>query len=67
MQLHEATELKEAYSLSQANAALKEGCTLLAVIPGANGVTYVLGKPKVGPGAEARAKVDLAQLGAELG
>ena len=44
MQLHEAVELKEAYSVSNANSAVQEGWTLLAVAPGANGVTYVLGK-----------------------
>jgi hypothetical protein len=46
MQLHEAVELKEAYSVGNANAAVQEGWKLLAVVPGANGVTYVLGKPK---------------------
>ncbi|SED15115.1 hypothetical protein SAMN04490185_2872 [Pseudomonas frederiksbergensis] len=46
MQLHEAVELKEAYSVSNANTAIQEGWKLLAVAPGANGVTYVLGKPK---------------------
>lgn len=51
MQLHEAAELKEAYTLSQSNTALKDGWKLLAVVCGANGVTYVLGKPKpVGTG-----------------
>ncbi|MFI8648528.1 hypothetical protein ACIGJK_27575 [Pseudomonas iridis] len=45
MQLHEAVELKEAYSVSNANKAIQEGWKLLAVAPGANGVTYVLGKP----------------------
>ena len=45
MQLHEAVELKEAYSVSSANTAIQEGWKLLAVAPGANGVTYVLGKP----------------------
>lgn len=45
MQLHEAVELKEAYSVSNANTAMQEGWKLLAVAPGANGVTYVLGKP----------------------
>ncbi|MDR6163089.1 MULTISPECIES: hypothetical protein [Pseudomonas] len=44
MQLHEAVELKEAYSVSSANTAVQEGWKLLAVVPGANGVTYVLGK-----------------------
>ncbi|WP_138738985.1 hypothetical protein [Pseudomonas sp. FSL W7-0098] len=44
MQLHEAVELKEAYSVSSANSAVQEGWKLLAVAPGANGVTYVLGK-----------------------
>lgn len=44
MQLHEAVELKEAYSVSSANTAVQEGWKLLAVAPGANGVTYVLGK-----------------------
>jgi hypothetical protein len=44
MQLHEAFELKEAYSVSSANTAVQEGWKLLAVAPGANGVTYVLGK-----------------------
>lgn len=44
MQLHEAAELKEAYSVGNANAAIQEGWTLLAVAPGASGVTYVLGK-----------------------
>jgi hypothetical protein len=46
MQLHEAVELKEAYSVSNANTAVQEGWKLLAVAPGANGVTYVLGKTK---------------------
>lgn len=46
MQLHEAVELKEAYSVGNANAAVQEGWKLLAVVPGANGVTYVLGKKK---------------------
>jgi len=46
MQLHEAFELKEAYSVSSANTAVQEGWTLLAVAPGINGVTYVLGKKK---------------------
>jgi hypothetical protein len=45
MQLHEAVELKEAYSVGNANSAIQEGWKLLAVAPGANGVTYVLGKP----------------------
>jgi hypothetical protein len=43
MQLHEAVELKEAYSVSNANSAVQEGWKL-AIAPGANGVTYVLGK-----------------------
>jgi len=46
MQLHEAVELKEAYSVSSANSAVQEGWKLLAIAPGANGVTYVLGKAK---------------------
>ena len=46
MQLHEAVELKEAYSVSSANSAVQEGWKLLASAPGANGVTYVLGKAK---------------------
>ncbi|ANJ57029.1 hypothetical protein [Pseudomonas silesiensis] len=44
MQLHEAIDLKEAYSVSGANKAVQEGWKLLAIAPGANGVTYVLGK-----------------------
>jgi len=44
MQLHEAFNLIEAYSVSSANSAVQEGWTLLAVVPGANGVIYVLGK-----------------------
>lgn len=44
MQLHEAVELKEAYSVISANTSVQEGWTLLAVVPGTNGVTYVLGK-----------------------
>lgn len=44
MQLHEAFELKEANSVNSANSAVQEGWTLLAVVPGADGVTYVLGK-----------------------
>jgi hypothetical protein len=49
MQLHEAVELKEAYSVGDANAAVQDGWKLLAVASGTNGVTYVLGqkaKPK---------------------
>lgn len=49
MQLHEAIELKEAYSESSANTASQEGWKLLAVAPGANGVTYVFGKPAPEP------------------
>ncbi|MGU3310194.1 hypothetical protein ACLBW8_28490 [Pseudomonas sp. M5A4_2d] len=61
MQLHEAVELKEAYSVGNANSAIQEGWKLLAVAPGANGVTYVLGKkaeakpPKISPEALAKA------------
>lgn len=44
MQMSEAVELKEAYSVSSANTAIQEGWTLLAVAGTANGVTYVLGK-----------------------
>ena len=49
MQLHEAVELKEAYSVSSANAAVLEGWKLLAVAPWTNGVTYVFGKPAPEP------------------
>ena len=49
MQLHEAFELKESYSVGNANSAIQEGWKLLAVTSGANGVTYVLGKPAEKP------------------
>lgn len=49
MQLHEAVELKEAYSVSSANTAVQDGWKLLAVTSGANGVTYVFGKPAPEP------------------
>jgi hypothetical protein len=51
MQLHEAVELKEAYSVVNANTAIQDGWKLLAVAPGANGVTYVLGKKQPASGA----------------
>lgn len=46
MQLHEAVELKEAYSMSSANSEVQKSWKLVAVSLGANGVTYVLGKTK---------------------
>lgn len=47
MQLHEAFELKETYNANQANRAIQDdGWQLLGITPGANGVTYVLGKKK---------------------
>ena len=52
MQLHEAFELKEAYSVGNANSAIQEGWKLLAVAPGANGVTYVLGRPETPPSGQ---------------
>jgi hypothetical protein len=48
MQLHEAFELKEMYSVEQANRAIQTaGWQLLAVIPGGNGAIYVLAKKKL--------------------
>lgn len=50
MQMHEAKELREAYSVGEAQQALNEGWKLLAVIAGqlnVNGVhvpVYVLGR-----------------------
>lgn len=53
MQLHEAFELTEMHSVGQANRAIQnDGWQLLAIAPGANGVTYVLGKKK--PAASAQ-------------
>lgn len=50
MQLHEAFELIEMYSVGQANRAIQnEGWQLLAIAPGANGLTYVLGRPETPP------------------
>lgn len=52
MQISDAVEVFEVRSQSEANAKLKEGWSLLAVLPGATGgngstyVIYVLGKPK---------------------
>lgn len=46
MQMHEAVELLEAFNLDSANEAIQEGWRLLAVVPGASGVTYVLGKAR---------------------
>lgn len=44
MQMLEAIELLEAFNLDSANEAIQEGWKLLAVVPGASNVTYVLGK-----------------------
>ncbi|MNF95555.1 hypothetical protein D3C84_783160 [compost metagenome] len=48
MQLHEAFELKEMYSVDTANRAIQVGgWKLLAVIPGASGAIYVVGKKRL--------------------
>lgn len=52
MQISDAVEVLEVRTQKEANTKLKEGWSLLAVIPGATGgtgstyVIYVLGKPK---------------------
>lgn len=51
MQISDTVEVLEVRSQSEANTKLKEGWSLLAVLPGATGgngstyVIYVLGKP----------------------
>jgi hypothetical protein len=67
MQMHEAIDLKEAYSVSGANKAVQEGWKLLAIAPGANGVTYVLGKSaeKDKPKLPAADEIDSRQLSAQ--
>lgn len=45
MQLHEATEVIEVMGQSSANEMLKEGWTLLAIIPSAQSTPwYILGR-----------------------
>lgn len=51
MQLHEAHELMESCSSSDATKAIKEGWTLLAIV-GTDSVIYVLGKGEPSPERE---------------